>query len=162
MVLMARRSERLIVVRKRTTFLLLFLVTAGIVGITLWISGKAYEKVDPVPFREIRVLTSRLAEGPMPMPTVVALIMPLVLNVLLFMPWGFLVFILLDSPSRPAGQSYLLTFLIAITFSLGVEAWQYFLPTRVTDINDVIWNGVGALVGAILGHLRKRVRVSFE
>ena len=70
----------------------------------------------------------------MPMPTLVALLMPLVLNVLLFMPWGFLMFILLDTPNRPFFQSYLLTFLIAIAFSFGVEAWQYFLPTRVTDV----------------------------
>lgn len=159
---MARRTERLVVVKRRTTFLLLILVTATIIGITLWISGKAYAKVDPVPFRELRVLSARLAEGPMPMPTLIALTMPLMLNVLLFMPWGFLMFILLDTPSRPFFQSYLLTFLIAIAFSFGVEAWQYFLPTRVTDVNDVIWNGAGAVVGAVFGHLRKRVRVAFE
>lgn len=150
------------VVKRRTTFLLLLMVTAAIIGITLWISGKAYAKVDPVPFREVRLIAERMSEGPMPMPTLVALLMPLLLNVLLFMPWGFLMFILLDTPNRPFFQSYLLTFLIALAFSFGVEAWQYFLPTRVTDVNDVIWNGAGAVVGAIFGHLRKRVRVSFE
>jgi glycopeptide antibiotics resistance protein len=159
---MAQRPERLVVVKKRTTFLLLLLVTIAIVGVTLWISGKAYSKVDPVPFREIRLIQEKMAEGPMPMPTLIALVMPLILNALIFMPWGFLLFILFDNGKRPASQSYLLTFLIAIAFSFAVEAWQYFLPTRVTDVNDVIWNGVGAVLGAILGHLRKRVRVSFE
>ena len=46
--------------------------------------------------------------------------------------------------------------------SFAVEATQYFLPNRVTDINDVIWNSTGALVGAFFGHLRKRVRIAFE
>ncbi len=154
--------ERLIVVGKRTTVLLLLLVSMAIVGVTVWLSGKAYSKVDPVPFRDIRVLQRRLAEGPIPVSTFTALISPIILNMLLFVPWGFLMFIVLDSPKRPTFQSYLLTFLIAVSFSASVEAWQYFLPTRVTDINDVIWNGSGAVVGAILGHLRKRVRVSFE
>jgi glycopeptide antibiotics resistance protein len=93
---------------------------------------------------------------------VVALISPLILNVLLFLPWGFLAFIALDTPERPASQSYLLTILLALGLSLGVEATQYFLPDRVTDVNDVIWNSAGALAGAVFGHLRKRVRVAFE
>ncbi len=159
---MPRRPERLIVVGKKTTAALLLVVTLGMLGLTLWISGKAYAKVDAVPFRDFRVLMSRMGEGPVPVPTVIALITPLIFNMLLFLPWGFLVFVLIESPRRPTGQAYLLTFLFAVAFSSGVEAWQYFLPTRVTDINDVIGNVSGALVGAILGHLRKRVRISFE
>lgn len=153
---------RIVVVRKLTTFVLLLLTTAALCGITLWASGKAYTKVDPEPFREIRVLTTKLAEGPMRTETIVALTMPIVLNVLLFMPWGFLMFVLLDRPERPALQSYLWTIGLALAFSSLVEAWQYFLPTRVTDINDIIWNAAGALLGAFYGHLRKRVRVAFE
>ena len=160
--LMARRNERLVVVGKKTTVLLLLLVTLAMLGVTLWVSGKAYAKVDAVPFRDLRLLNDRMAEGPVPMPTLVALLTPLIFNMLLFVPWGFLMFVLLESPSRPTSQAYLLTFLFAIAFSAGVEAWQYFLPTRVTDINDVIGNVSGAIVGAILGHLRKRVRISFE
>lgn len=159
---MARRTERLVVVGKKTTATLLLAVTLAIVGVTLWVSGKAYAKVDAVPFRDFRVLTSRMSEGPVPMPTVIALITPLIFNMLLFLPWGFLMFVLIESPRRPTSQAYLLTFLFAMAFSFGVEAWQYFLPTRVTDVNDVIGNVSGALVGAILGHLRKRVRISFE
>jgi glycopeptide antibiotics resistance protein len=159
---MGRESVRIIVVRKRVTILLLLLLTLGMVLVTLWLSGKAYAKVDPVPFRDFRLLFRRMQHGPMPLSTVVALITPTLLNMLLFMPWGFLMFISLDSLERPTNQSYLLTFLLGIAFSGAVEAWQYFLPTRVTDVNDIIANGLGALVGAVLGHLRKRVRVSFE
>jgi len=156
------RSVRTITISRPTTIALLLVATVAIALITLWASGKAYAKVDPVPFHDLRVLGDKLAEGPVRFPTLVALLSPMILNVLLFMPWGFLTFIVLDTPSRPTLQSYLLTILLALGLSLAIEATQYFLPDRVTDVNDVIWNSVGALAGAVVGHLRKRVRVAFE
>lgn len=159
---MGKTSVRTVVVGRKVTIFLLLLATIAIALLTVYASGKAYTKVDAVPFRDMRILVDRLAAGPVPMRTVVALTMPTVLNILIFMPWGFLMFIALDHPDRPTNQSYLLTFLFAIGFSAAIEAWQYFLPTRVTDINDVISNGIGSVVGAFFGHLRKRVRVTFE
>jgi glycopeptide antibiotics resistance protein len=159
---MAHSSPRVITVRRWVTILLLLLTTAAIAGLTLYAQGKAYTKVDPEPFREIRVLTQKLAEGPVRTETVVALTMPIVLNLLLFVPWGFLMFVALDRPERATIQSYLWTVLAAMAFSSLVEAWQYFLPTRVTDVNDIIWNATGAFIGAVAGHIRKRVRFAFE
>lgn len=160
---MGKAGVRIVTVRKWVTVTLLLLTTIGIAAITLSLSGKAYTKVDSEPFREIRVLNRILRSGePTPTSTVVALTMPIVMNILLFMPWGFLAFISLDTVSRPTHRTYLLTLLLAMAFSCLVEAWQYFLPTRVTDVNDIIWNGTGAFLGAVLGHLRKRVRVAFE
>jgi glycopeptide antibiotics resistance protein len=142
--------------------MLLIAATVAIALVTLWLSGKTYTKVDPVPFNDLRVLADRLSAGPVPFPTFVALVSPMILNVLLFMPWGFLVFVLLDNVERPIPQTYLLTFVLALGFSLGVEGTQYFLPTRVTDINDVIFNACGGLLGAVLGHIHRRVRITFE
>ena len=160
---MAKTTVRTVTVRKWVTVLLLVLTTVGIAAITLSLTGKAYSKVDSEPFREIRVLNRiLLADEPVKTSTIVALTMPIILNILLFMPWGFFTFIILDTPERPTHRSYILTVLLAMAFSCLVEAWQYFLPTRVTDINDIIWNGTGAFLGAIVGHLRKRVRVAFE
>lgn len=156
------RPVRTITISRPTTMFLLVATTVAIAAITLWASGKTYAKVDPVPFHDLRLLVEKLSEGPVPFPTFVALISPIILNTLLFMPWGFLAFIALDTPSRPALQSYLLTVLLALGLSLAIEATQYFLPDRVTDVNDVIWNSAGALAGAFFGHLRKRVRVAFE
>ena len=153
---------RTIPVSRKITVFFLLLTTVGIAGLTLWASGKAYTKVDPEPFREIRVLRDKLSQGPMRTETIVALTMPIVLNLLLFIPWGFFAFIALDVPDRPAIQSYLWTVFGAMAFSSLIEAWQYFLPTRVTDVNDIIWNAAGAMVGASYGHIRKRVRVAFE
>ena len=156
------KEIRTVVVRRWMSVLLLLLTTVAIAAITLSLTGRAYNKVDAVPFRDMRLLISRMEEGPIPVPLLVALVAPMVLNILLFIPWGFLMFIVLYRQERSTGNVYLLTVLLAMLFSAAVEAWQYFLPTRVTDINDVIWNGVGAAVGAFLGHLRKRVRVAFE
>lgn len=159
---MAKGAVRTIVVRRWISVVCLLLTTVAIAMITLSLSGRAYSKVDPVPFREVRLLVDKLSDDePTPMPVVIALFAPVVMNILLFMPWGFLMFIILDH-DRHSAQSYLITILLATALSLGIELWQYFLPTRVTDINDLIWNVSGALLGAILGHLRKRVRVAFE
>jgi glycopeptide antibiotics resistance protein len=159
---MASRGIRTVTIGRSTTILLLVLTTVAIALLTLWLSGRAYTKVDPVPFHQLKLLEQKLSEGPVSFPTLVALVSPMLLNMLLFLPWGFLMFIALDTPGRPVAQSYLLTLLLGMGLSAGVEMMQYFLPTRVTDINDVIWNSLGAVAGAILGHLRKRVRISFE
>lgn len=159
---MGNASVRTVVVKKWLTALLLLLVTVVILSITITLAGHTYRKVDPRPFHDIRTLVHRLQQGPTPFPVFVSLLMPILLNVAMFAPWGFLLFILLDRPTRATSQSYLLTLLLAVAFSCGIEVWQYFLPSRVTDINDVIWNATGAMVGALFGHLRKRVRVAFE
>jgi glycopeptide antibiotics resistance protein len=156
------RSVRTVTIGRVTSLVMLVFVTVMIGTITLWFTGKAYTKVDPVPFRSIRQLMTRLDEGPISFPAMVQILSPMFFNALLFMPWGFLMFAVLDTPQRRVPQSYLLTVLIAFGLSGAIEATQYFLPTRVTDINDVIWNVVGAFLGAAVGHLHRRVRISFE
>lgn len=151
-----------ITVRRPITVLLLLLVTVSIVFITVWMSGKSYAKVDPVPFEEIRYLVNRLSSRPMSTQILAVIIVPMIGNVLLFVPWGLLTFISLYSANRPTVQTYILTIMLGFSFTLAIEAWQYFLPSRVADINDVIWNTVGTIAGAMLGHLRLRVRFEFE
>ncbi len=90
------------------------------------------------------------------------IVVPIIANVLLFVPWGFLTFIAFYNVERPTLQTYILTVLLGFCLSLGIEAWQYFLPSRVADIDDVIWNTSGTVIGAVLGHLRLRVRFEFE
>lgn len=151
-----------IVVRRRVTLLLLVAVTAGIVLATLWMSGKSYSKIDPIPFHDLNHLARRLAHRPMSTRMVAIVLMPIVANVLLFVPWGFFLFLALYNAERPTIQTYVLTILLGISFTSVIEAWQYFLPSRVADINDIIWNTLGAGLGAVLGHMRARVRFEFE
>jgi len=151
-----------IVVKRPVTILLLLLVTVCIAGTTLWMAGKSYSKVDPVPFEDLRHLAHRIAHRPVSTRVLALIIVPIIANVLLFVPWGFLMFISLYTVERPTVQTYVLTFLLGLTFSCIIEAWQYFLPDRVADINDIIWNSVGTLAGAILAHMRLRLRFEFD
>jgi VanZ family protein len=153
---------RTITVRKAVTVLLLLAATGGIILLTLWTSGKSYAKVEPRPFDELRHLAERVERRPVPTQILAVIIVPIIGNVLLFVPWGFLMFIVLYTIDRPTVQTYVLTILLGFTFTVCIEAWQYFLPSRVADINDVIWNTVGTVGGAILGHMRLRVRFEFE
>ena len=155
------RSPRTVTIPRGVTFALLVLVTAAIVLVTLQVAGKTYRKVDPRPFHDVMVLAERLQEGNLPFPVLVSLLMPVVLNVLLFVPWGFLLFILFDHGDRYAIESLVYIVLLATAFSGAIEAIQYFQPTRVTDVNDLIWNVSGAILGALGGQLRRRVRFDF-
>ncbi len=153
---------RIIVVRRPVTILLLLLFTLLIVLTTLWASGKSYSKVDPRPFESLKHLARLLSQRrQVSMHTVAVIVVPVVANVLLFVPWGFLLFIALYTIERPTMQTYVLTVLLGLTFTCAIEAWQYFLPSRVADVNDIIWNTLGTFGGAVLGHLRERVRFEF-
>ena len=153
---------REVVVKKPVTVLLLAVTTLAIVSITVWMAGKSYENFDPIPFDDLRYLAKRLNERPISTHILAVIVVPMIANVLLFVPWGFLAFITFYTLDRPTLQTYVLTILLGFSFTLGIEAWQYFLPSRVADINDVIWNTTGAVVGAVLGHLRLRVRFEFQ
>jgi len=153
---------REVVVKKPVTVLLLLLVTLAIVAITVWMAGKSYENFDPIPFDDLRYLAKRLAARPISTHILAVIVVPMIANVLLFVPWGFLAFITFYTLDRPTLQTYVLTILLGFSFTLAIEAWQYFLPSRVADINDVIWNTCGTIAGAMLGHARLRLRLEFD
>jgi glycopeptide antibiotics resistance protein len=153
---------REIVIRKWTTVLLLAATTLAIVSITVWMAGKSYENFDPIPFDDLRYLAKRLNERPISTHILAVIVVPMIANVLLFVPWGFLAFITFYTVERPTLQTYVLTILLGFSFTLGIEAWQYFLPSRVADVNDVIWNTCGTIAGALLGHARLRLRFEFD
>lgn len=151
-----------LVLHRPVTILLLLAVTIAIAALTTSITGKSYSKVDPIPFEDLRHLAHRLEHKPMATTTLSIIILPVIGNTLLFLPWGFLMFISLYSVDRPTVQTYVLTILLGISFSSAIEAVQYFLPSRVADVNDIIWNSAGTLLGALLGHARLRLRFEFE
>jgi glycopeptide antibiotics resistance protein len=153
--------QTVITIRRPVTVLLLLLTTAMIVGVTVWMGGKSYSKVDPLPFKDIRHLSERIAKHPVSTHILAVILVPIAANILLFVPWGFLLFIALYTEHRPTLQTYVLTVLLGLTFTCAIEGWQYFLPSRVADVNDIIWNTTGALLGAILGHMRERLRFEF-
>jgi len=156
---MGKRQVQVIRVRKPVTLALLVLATIAIAALLYFLSGKAYV-ADAHPVRELlaRLLSS---ERPLSRGVVLAILMPVTANVLLFVPWGFFFFIALDAPSRPRRWTYAITFVAALAFAALMWLWQQSLPTRVTSLPDTVSNAFGALAGAALGHARRSVRVRF-
>jgi len=158
---MGRRQVHVIRVRTPVTLALLALTTVAIASLIYFLSGKAYA-AETHPIREILARLLGSGRGPVSRDAVLAFLMPIIANILLFVPWGFLAFLALDGRMRSRGWAYGATFVGAIAFAAGLLVWQQMLPTRVTSLPDTIANGLGALAGAALGHARKGVHVRFD
>ena len=147
-------------VRKPVTFALLLLTTGLMATLLYLLSGRAYA-ADRNPLWDLTA--SVLGAGPpVSRSTLLAFLMPVIAHALLFVPWGFLAFVALDSQRRPRRTTYLLTLAGALIVAGALLYWQRFLPTRVTSTTDVFANAAGALAGAALGHMRKGIRIRFD
>jgi VanZ family protein len=158
---MGKRQVHVILVRKPVTFALLVLTTVAMAGLLYLLSGKAYA-ADTHPIRELLARLLGSGRAPVSRDALLAFLMPVIANVLLFVPWGFLAFVALDSPVRGRFTTYAITLVAALVLATAMYLWQQVLPTRVTSLFDAVANGVGALSGAALGHARKGVRIRFE
>ncbi|MBN1576310.1 MAG: VanZ family protein [Chitinispirillaceae bacterium] len=78
-----------------------------------------------------------------------SLIVDILVNFFGFLPLGGCCCFLLLSFGSSRRQAYLLTVAAALCISLGIELWQVFIPTRASQLIDVILNSAGALVGAV-------------
>jgi glycopeptide antibiotics resistance protein len=159
---MAKGEVRVVLVRKWVTFLLLLLVSAAIAAFFYSLSGRTFTRGDGTPFREVALVAGKLSHGSYSLSDLLAISAPALFNILLFLPWGTLMFLWTDRPGRRVWVSYLLTGAAGMAFALGLQLWQLYLPTRVTDLNDSLWNGFGALAGGAAGQLRRRLHVRFE
>lgn len=158
---MGKREVRVIVVRKYASLGLLVLVSAGMAALLYFLSGRAYAS-DSHPVRDLLVSLIRSQEQPMSRATLLAGLMPVIANILLFVPWGFLMFVFLDRPQRPRRRTYGIAILAGLLFAVAMQVWQLMLPTRVTGYTDALANTVGVFVGAAGGHLRKQLYVRFD
>jgi glycopeptide antibiotics resistance protein len=117
-------------------------VTALYLGLVAWItlSPEPYDRrLDGFLFRALRSLhrhdgtwwiTYSLVEG--------------AANVAMFLPVGMFLVLLL-------GRSrWWLAVAIGVGLSALIETAQLFLPTRVSDVRDLLHNGLGALLGVVL------------
>ncbi|HSP16139.1 MAG TPA: VanZ family protein [Thermoanaerobaculia bacterium] len=157
---MGKREVRIIVIRKGITGALLVLVSAAMIALLFYLSGKAYASgTEPLAQLLIQVMTRQQSLN---RNTVLAEVMPALANVLFYIPWGFLAFLLFDSPARPRSRTYVIAVIAGATFAATMQVWQSFLPTRVTGLLDAFANTLGTFAGALAGHLRKTVRFQFE
>ncbi len=75
----------------------------------------------------------------------------LVGNVVLFIPFGLLFSLLIERLRRKVKPtSIILTVFVSILLSSFIELNQYLYTFRVANIDDVILNTTGGLIGAIL------------
>jgi hypothetical protein len=68
----------------------------------------------------------------------------IVLNTLLFVPLGATIALLLTRRAWPVA------ILAAFALSATVEYAQVSIPGRVPDLDDVLWNTVGAVIGVVV------------
>jgi hypothetical protein len=158
---MGKRRVQVITVRKPVTFVLLVLTSAAMAGLLYLLSGKAYA-ADMHPIRELLARLLGSGRGALSRDALLAFLMPVIANALLFVPWGFLAFVWLDSPARTRPFTYAVTISAAVIFALIMHLGQLFLPMRVTSVFDTFANAIGAFGGAALGHARKGVHVRFD
>lgn len=76
----------------------------------------------------------------------------IIINIFGFMPFGFAVYILLQQRIRSRLILFLMTCLIAISFSLAIESLQLFLPSRVSSQLDIVCNGLGGFFAACIAN----------
>ncbi len=80
-------------------------------------------------------------------------------NVVLFLPYGYLG-ILAAGSNRGLIRQFLIVCVTGVVFAFLLQVAQLYLPSRDENLQDVIWNLLGIVVGALLGipsrHLMQR------
>lgn len=159
---MGRREVRIVRVPKGVTAGLLLLTTAGMLAIFYLLSQHAYVRPTGSTAELLgRAMASQRA-GTLTATTLIATLWPVAANLGLFLPWGFFAFVALDRPQRPRAVTYVITIAGGILFAGAIQVWDVLMPVRLTTASDAIANGVGTFCGAIIGHLRKQVRIRFD
>ncbi|WP_052254632.1 VanZ family protein [Salinicoccus sp. YB14-2] len=79
----------------------------------------------------------------------------LVMNIILFIPFGFFLYILT--------RRVLLTTVLACLVSILIEVLQYVLPIgRISNIDDVILNTLGGIIGMLCGVLVSKLQIVYN
>jgi glycopeptide antibiotics resistance protein len=101
-----------------------------------------------VPVRRILHNASCLLIGCERPPHPFFFVLNLVGNALILAPLGFSLFHLTENKGLSRRQRIWLGLLVGLILSLGVETMQLLHPGRFSDVDDVLLNGLGALMGA--------------
>lgn len=82
-------------------------------------------------------------------------------NVAAYVPLG-LAGVLVWPPAWPRGRRLVVTVLLAVALSFAMETAQMWLPTRHASVFDLLGNGLGAVVGGLIGLLLLTFRALFR
>ncbi len=155
------QTPKNVLIGKGTQLILLISYSAFILGVTLVLQGKPSVGVNLTPFSELERVYSRLRAGEFFSQRVLYGIWGVGGNLLLFVPWAFLAWKYLDGHERTPLRTHVDVLLLGFLFILGVEAIQLFIPTRATDIDDVVLNLAGTLLGSMIAHLGREIRIEW-
>ncbi len=112
--------------------------------------GDRLYKTKRVPFHHLSRLVDGLVHENKSLSKMQATIIDVIGNIVLFMPFGVVASLALRRKKYSAWLIVGLTFSAGLFFSTFIETAQFWLPTRLTDIDDIIFNSSGALLGAAL------------
>ena len=158
---MGKAEIKTVIVPRAVTVALLVAITALIALSVYALSGRATMH-GRFGFGELLALVRRYDAGAAGNVVVLSDIAPAAADVLLFIPWGAVAFLAFHRGESRRATTYALTLIVGVAFALALVEWQNRLPTRVTGWYDALWNCAGCAAGAILGDLRKRVRIRFH
>ena len=138
-----------IVLSRRQLLALLVLCGAVILHATMWPYNFRFD-VGSVPTRLLSATHLPFSENRLVEKK------DLVLNVILFLPFGALLF-LYRIKGVAASRSVFAPTLLGMIFSILIETTQCLLPTRTPSLVDICTNTLGALLGAIAARTSLRV-----
>lgn len=107
-------------------------------------------KMQLVPFHQKSTLTCLVVSCDKSPAKVRSVIIDTVGNIGLFLPLGFLTALALARKKFQTRSQLWQALLVGMFLSASIETAQFWLPTRVTSLDDVILNSSGALLGALL------------
>ena len=136
--------------KRRMTLMIYIGFTITIVGmilVTLMPTDYPNQMTQLVPFSSI--------SETMQYATPRAIVNSLVMNIILFIPFGFFVYILSRRP--------FLTTVLACLMSVSIEVLQYVLPIgRISNVDDVILNTFGGIIGMLCGVLVLKLLIVYN
>lgn len=136
--------------KRKVTLLIYIGFTGTIVGmilVTLMPTDYPNQLIQLIPFLSI-METLQFA-------TLRGIVNSLVMNIILFVPFGFFLYIM----TRRA----LLTTVFACLMSISIEVLQYVLPIgRISNVDDVILNTLGGIIGMLCGVLVLKLQIVYN
>ncbi|GAB3059417.1 VanZ family protein [Salinicoccus sesuvii] len=145
----SRAGYRMDSIKKRVDFVVhigLMMTIIGILLVTLLPSSNPEKVTQFIPFYSI-LDTFEYA-------TDYAIINSIGMNILLFVPFGLFMYLFT--------KNEFLTTIIACLFSIIIETLQYILPIgRITNIDDVILNTSGAILGMVVGFIFSKLGIVY-
>ncbi len=82
-------------------------------------------------------------------------------NILLFIPFGFSLSIVITPLKNKAWIIVIIGLLISEILSTSIELIQLLLPSRVSNLTDIIYNSLGGTIGSILFSLKNSIAYFF-